>query len=178
MGAGLGNVYAERLGDRYDRWAADKAGFYDAEAVKAAKAKNPDVRWIDTLLGEGSTELPDEHFDLVYSVSVVEHIEPERIAATFDDIVRVLRPGGLSVHSIDVRPGRFDKLMKALREVAPSGRLSWVEAPQQLDFSIPDLMREPLDIVFKYYDKRPELEHKLRVAKTPTYALLFAVRKN
>ena len=42
------------------------------------------------------TELPDGAFDIVYSVSVLEHISD--IAAAFKEFHRLLRPGGLMVH--------------------------------------------------------------------------------
>lgn len=40
--------------------------------------------------------------DCVYSVSVVEHIEPPFHAETVSAISSVLRPGGFSIHSIDL----------------------------------------------------------------------------
>lgn len=44
---------------------------------------------------------PDEHFDLVYSVAALEHMpEPQ---ATVGEIARVLAPGGLAIHEIDLK---------------------------------------------------------------------------
>lgn len=45
--------------------------------------------------------LPANHFDAVYSCSVIEHIPSEHLAATARQIERVLKPGGASIHAID-----------------------------------------------------------------------------
>lgn len=44
---------------------------------------------------------PDGSFDLVYSVAVLEHVP--KPAETVAEIRRVLRPGGLAIHEIDVK---------------------------------------------------------------------------
>ncbi len=67
-----------------------------AEAVKIAGVKN-----IRSLLGENSAEIDDESFDVVFSISVVEHIPEKNLQAFFDDGMRILRPGGLWLHAID-----------------------------------------------------------------------------
>ena len=43
------------------------------------------------------TSLPDGSFDIVYSVSVLEHISD--VSAAFAEFRRMLRPGGLMIHS-------------------------------------------------------------------------------
>lgn len=43
------------------------------------------------------TSLPDGSFDVVYSVSVLEHISD--VAAAFQEFRRLLKPGGLMIHS-------------------------------------------------------------------------------
>jgi SAM-dependent methyltransferase len=56
-------------------------------------------------LGVFDDRLPDEYFDLVFSISVLEHInEPDDILQNImRDIDRILKPGGYSVHCIDCR---------------------------------------------------------------------------
>ncbi len=44
--------------------------------------------------------LPDASVDLVYSNSVLEHVPREGIAALMRETARILRPGGLAVHSV------------------------------------------------------------------------------
>ena len=56
-------------------------------------------------MGNFSDELPDNYFDLVFSISTLEHVpagEPETYKNIMNDINRVLKPGGFSVHCIDV----------------------------------------------------------------------------
>jgi SAM-dependent methyltransferase len=48
-----------------------------------------------------SLPFPEGSFDLVYSVAALEHMP--KPAETVAEIARVLRPGGLSVHEIDVK---------------------------------------------------------------------------
>lgn len=45
------------------------------------------------------TDLPDEYFDVVFSSSVIEHIAD--LPAAFKEIKRLLKPGGITMHSYD-----------------------------------------------------------------------------
>ena len=60
---------------------------------------------VSAYMGEFSPELPDDYFDCVFSLSTLEHVYPEN-DETFknvcDDINRVLKWGGLSLHLFDV----------------------------------------------------------------------------
>ena len=53
----------------------------------------------DTLQGAG---LPSDHFDVVYSVSTMEHIAPVEHHSLMQEIVRVLKPGGRCVLTVDL----------------------------------------------------------------------------
>jgi SAM-dependent methyltransferase len=46
-------------------------------------------------------ELANETFDGIYSISVLEHIPPPKLAPIFDAISSHLRPGGWVFHSVD-----------------------------------------------------------------------------
>ncbi len=71
-----------------------------AKPVRLAGVKN-----IRALLGENSADIEDESFDIVFSISVVEHIPLQQLDAFFDDGMRILRPGGLWLHAIDAYLG-------------------------------------------------------------------------
>ena len=62
-------------------------------------------RLVYDYIGNFNKELPDNYFDLVFSISTLEHV-PQNDPDTYDnilrDINRVLKPGGYSVHCIDV----------------------------------------------------------------------------
>jgi len=53
----------------------------------------------DTLQGAA---LPSNHFDVVYSVSTIEHIASADHRTLVEEIVRVLRPGGRCVFTVDL----------------------------------------------------------------------------
>ena len=63
--------------------------------------KIPGVRNVQSLLGANSAEIDDESFDIVFSISVVEHIPLNDLQSFFNDGMRILRPGGLWLHAID-----------------------------------------------------------------------------
>jgi ubiquinone/menaquinone biosynthesis C-methylase UbiE len=55
-------------------------------------------------IGSHNPDLPENHFDIVFSISALEHVplgDPEVYRAILTDINRVLKPGGLSFHCID-----------------------------------------------------------------------------
>ncbi len=77
--------------------------------------------------------LPDESVDIVWSKSVLEHVrEPETVVG---EVARVLRPGGISCHIIDLRDHltlgtdkdwlRFLRYRPALWNLMMSNRSSW-----------------------------------------------------
>lgn len=57
---------------------------------------------VHCFLGEYSSELADASFDAVFSVSVVEHVPNDQLGDFFKDGVRILKPGGLWLHAIDL----------------------------------------------------------------------------
>jgi SAM-dependent methyltransferase len=71
---------------------------------------------IDYRAPQPSHVLPfeDGAFDFAYSVAALEHVE--RVRETLAEIKRVLAPGGLTVHEIDLRQhGPSDDLLRFLR---------------------------------------------------------------
>jgi SAM-dependent methyltransferase len=58
------------------------------------------VQNLKVFLGDFSDELRPEQFDVVFSVSVIEHIND--IKPFFEDGLRILKSGGLWLHAIDL----------------------------------------------------------------------------
>jgi SAM-dependent methyltransferase len=54
-------------------------------------------------MGNFNKELPDNYFDFVFSISALEHVPDENgtVKLVLDDIQRVLKPGGFSLHLLD-----------------------------------------------------------------------------
>ena len=48
------------------------------------------------------SNLKDETFDLIFSFDVLEHIKSSIVADYIQDVHRLLKPGGYSIHQIDL----------------------------------------------------------------------------
>lgn len=62
-------------------------------------------RLVRDSMGSFNRELPDHYFDLVFSISALEHVpeaDPVYFEKIREDINRVLKPGGCSLHCFDV----------------------------------------------------------------------------
>ena len=51
-------------------------------------------------------DLPDEHADAVVSVSALEHNDPENLQPVVDELMRVLKPGGMLLATMAASPDR------------------------------------------------------------------------
>lgn len=85
----------------YDIWNLDKlegSGFGPTALID-----DQGFHLVRDYIGAFSPELPEENFDLVYSVSTVEHFsrQPEAVQAIIDDMHRLLKPGGYCLHCVD-----------------------------------------------------------------------------
>jgi ubiquinone/menaquinone biosynthesis C-methylase UbiE len=74
-----------------------------ASALEVASAFRS--RQIETHLQNGDLlqmPYPDFHFDTVLLISILEHLKPEQLKRAFEEIHRVLRPGGQIVYGVPV----------------------------------------------------------------------------
>lgn len=93
-----------------ESWIGDDFGAYSNETELWQRWGNPDewisshpsVRYVKQPFGFFSREYPDDYFDCVFSVSTLEHIEPRLWPDVIRDMLRVTRPGGRQLHSIDI----------------------------------------------------------------------------
>jgi len=69
---------------------------------KTEHGANPSVRYVLSNAGDYSNEMPNNYFDVVYSVSVLEHVPLERMRDVFMDMIRVTKPGGLLLHNLEI----------------------------------------------------------------------------
>ena len=139
--AGGGNSRVlPRLDNSCELWNADK--FEGDGNGPVAIVEDPRIKIVKTFVGEFSDELPDGKFDAIFSVSVVEHIPGEALAAFIDDSIRLLKVGGVAVHAVDLAIGdaamqdrpQFRnqyariRMYKDLVE-ARAERIAWIEPP-------------------------------------------------
>ncbi|RMG21063.1 MAG: class I SAM-dependent methyltransferase [Bacteroidetes bacterium] len=81
-----------------------------------------------------SLHFEDDHFDLIVSNNTFEHISPTVLAAMLPELQRVLRPGGIMSHYIDLvdHYSYFDSRLPAFHFLQYSQRAwKWIENPLQ-----------------------------------------------
>jgi SAM-dependent methyltransferase len=89
----------------YECWNLDKL---EGRGLGPTSIDETGFRLVRDYIGAFNQSLPDGYFDLVYSISVLEHVDADAVGSFADiarDITRVLRPGGLSLHCFDVLVG-------------------------------------------------------------------------
>ena len=62
----------------------------------------PGVEVVRAYMGDYDEALATASFDVLFSVSVIEHVADEHVGDCFADMARVLKPGGRMLHAIDV----------------------------------------------------------------------------
>jgi hypothetical protein len=71
---------------------------------EALLQRNPDVRYIFDRAGNfASTQIPLNYYDLIFTVSTLEHVPAEAMADVFRHMEQMLKPGGTMVHCIDLQ---------------------------------------------------------------------------
>jgi ubiquinone/menaquinone biosynthesis C-methylase UbiE len=91
---------------RYECWNLDKL---EGIGHGPSRIKVKGFRLVKDYIGNFSRALSDAYFDFVFSISVLEHVSQDDCEAfknIIDDIDRVLRPGGLSLHCVDALADR------------------------------------------------------------------------
>jgi ubiquinone/menaquinone biosynthesis C-methylase UbiE len=170
-------IINERCGTEV--WVVDDFGVESEELIwsrwgdrERQKARYPNVNYVFERLGNVSaTSLEKEYFDVIYSVSALEHIPSSQMKSVFDHMLYILKPDGLLVHCVDVSlcssvEEAVDAISsRSLRYV--SGWLEFLkeyfgEANILIDDKIrefdeiesslnPDVVTDSPEIVFKYY---------------------------
>ncbi len=73
-----------------------------------------EVEFVNCIIGNSKEVIKDAIFDVIFSVSVVEHVPSDQLPAFFSDCWRILKPGGLMLHLIDVYTEGTDRANTAL----------------------------------------------------------------
>ncbi|MCS6968449.1 MAG: class I SAM-dependent methyltransferase [Cytophagales bacterium] len=73
-------------------------------AREEVQKRNPDVRYIFDRVGNlHSNKIPLNYYDLIYTVSTLEHVPAHAMAKVFLHMEQMLKPDGLMVHCIDLQ---------------------------------------------------------------------------
>jgi SAM-dependent methyltransferase len=133
IGGGQSRVL-EKLSKKNECWNIDKLEGLGA-GPKAYKPSS-NVRLVRAYVGDFDCKIPDSYFDVVFSISVIEHILEDKLKAFFIDMSRILKPGGYCIHAIDTYLGdaiskrtvpRIDLYLKISQD--PSINLQLIEPP-------------------------------------------------
>jgi 2-polyprenyl-3-methyl-5-hydroxy-6-metoxy-1,4-benzoquinol methylase len=63
---------------------------------------HPEVKYVVERLGDpAKSSLPENYFDVIYSISVLEHVPQPITQAVWKHMSRLLKPGGVMLHAID-----------------------------------------------------------------------------
>lgn len=124
----------EKLVKKNQCWNIDK--FEGAGAGPKNWRGSSKIKVIKSFMGDFSENLEDEFFDIVYSVSVIEHVPTDRIGDFFRDVARILKPGMLLYSAIDLylgdepMPGATQRLNAYLNASIDGTGLEFLEAPE------------------------------------------------
>lgn len=77
-------------------------GLVEGTGGVMAMPKIKGARNIVATIGDFSSDVPSDHYDVIYSISVVEHVPEDAIDAFMRDCLRILKPGGEMMHLIDL----------------------------------------------------------------------------
>lgn len=91
----------------------------------------PGVTSIVSAMGEFSKDVPEDYFDAMVSISVLEHVPNNGVTPYFQDIARCLKSGGRTFHAVDLfigdneNRGSRDRIAAIISAVEKSG-LKWL----------------------------------------------------
>lgn len=137
------------------------------------------VRNVHAFLGEHSDQIRPNEFDILYSISVVEHVPSETLDSFLSDGLRCLKPGGLFVHAIDLYleddpsdyfKARYDTYKSWLNQLDPIGEID----DKPLKFST--AMATNPDTTMYSWGKRAPLHAELR-KRAQSVSAIIAGRK-
>ena len=101
VGGGVSRIINHFKKD-YECWNIDKL---EGAAAGPRKIDTSGFRMVHDYMGNFNKDLPENYFDLVFSISTLEHAPHDDFPAYENirkDINRVLKPGGYSCHCVDI----------------------------------------------------------------------------
>lgn len=140
IGGGASRVLPA-LDESNERWNLDELAGVGSGPTKVPDM--PSVKLVRRRMGDFAAELADGYFDVAFSISVMEHVPADALEAFWRDQARVIKPGGLSVHAIDVYVG--DELISTLQKRVELYENLWSQA----GFVPVDAKRLPSPLVFR-----------------------------
>jgi len=143
IGGGSSRVLA-RLKSANECWNIDRLEGKHGGPDRTTVVMHQDVKYVDAYLGDFSQDLPDEYFDLVFSISVIEHVPGSQYPKFFKDLARIMKHGARTLHAIDFYVGdvprvEVDSQLEALKTKSCDGTgLLFDQSP---DYPVPLLFK-------------------------------------
>ncbi len=156
MGAGNSVLFDHRIGDQCEYWMVDDSGFYQEEQFQTSLTKRNHTKFVNGLVGEDLPNLPENYFDLIFSVSVLEHVTRDKVTEVARHMRRLLAPGGRLVHSIDIPANRVKDRPVFWHRALDDAGIGSPAPPTTLDFGDTvegAVILEPFHIVNDFYGK-------------------------
>lgn len=131
VGGGRSRILQSLNQQDHECWNIDKF-----EGVGAGPKGVPEMAGIKVVplyLGGFDETLPSNYFDVVFSISVVEHVPNANLDNFFADCYRILKPGGIMIHAIDLyisdEPQNI-QVIKFYRQALNKLSFEWFTPPQ------------------------------------------------
>ena len=131
VGGGMPRIL-QKLSQDNETWLIDR---YEGVGRGPKRAPEiPRVKVVQGFMGEFSRQLPDNYFDFLFSVSVVEHVPLDALESFFADCARVLKPAGRMFHAIDIY--LFDQIRDDLNQPFQERLGAYLGFADRLDLGI------------------------------------------
>jgi ubiquinone/menaquinone biosynthesis C-methylase UbiE len=133
VGHGTGSFIFELLYDKCEIWGLDdtiRDNAVPEDKLKKYRSDYPKVKFHHGLLGQNNPALPQNYFDMIYSISTIEHVPNEDLAGVFDETFKLLRPGGIVFHSYDVYYGQN---VRAVFDAYESAGFEWLKPKETMN---------------------------------------------
>jgi cyclopropane fatty-acyl-phospholipid synthase-like methyltransferase len=66
------------------------------------KNLSKNIKIVKSFMGSFNPSIPQNYFDSVFSISVIEHVPTEQLTDFYKDCHRILKPNGVMAHAIDL----------------------------------------------------------------------------
>ena len=170
------------FGPQCEMWGVDdvRVDYVSRNALEEFRKKHEQgagARFVSGYLGEELSGLPDDYFDMVCSVSTVEHIPVEKLDGVFQEIARVLKPDGIVVNSYDVH---FEQWVIPMYKAHLKAGLKWIDPSSNpaLKWNLRDVWFEDPRVVWNYYVGFRPVDERAEKWPGNFATILMAARKH
>ena len=159
------------------------ADFFSEEQQNAFRlnySSKSNIKFLTGYLEIDNDDIPDNYFDCVFSVSVLEHIPFESLQNTFKKIYKALKPGGgYSLNSYDLCRSLPQSIVEEVYNAHRLAGLEFMDAActPKLDWTSPDICMEDPRTVLNWYMQ--QIKDNEKIANWPgNYgSILMAAKK-